>query len=141
MSLVRVAYPTPCGSYRAAAAPVQILIAWALHRFLATPLQWNIASPLSHAWQYDWLCLAEYATTAKLSQITIVLDTMFTVKRRDRKPLLVGDVLHAIHQHLAVTLTCEERRAVGWRRIELLKGRYFSGLTYLGGNQFGLNLQ
>ncbi|KAJ7727264.1 hypothetical protein B0H16DRAFT_1735303 [Mycena metata] len=125
MSLLHVAYPPPCASvaYCAVAAPVQILVAhlgWALHHFLATALQWNVASPLSCTWPYDWIYLADYATTAKLNEITIVVDTTFewrtfTVRRRDRKPLLVGDVLHAIHQHLAMPLTREERRAVTWR--------------------------
>jgi hypothetical protein len=68
-----------------------------------------------------------------------------TVKRHDGGPLLVSDVLKGIHQHLAVQLAPQDlydfpRRPDLRLRVDLLDGRCFAGLKYLGGNQFLLNL-
>ncbi|KAJ7187171.1 hypothetical protein C8R46DRAFT_1025080 [Mycena filopes] len=149
---VRPTFPTAYGMCRAVAATV---VSIGLNRILTTSLYWNVASAIAWSWPSDLWRLAEYATTTRLTEITIVLNLRhnraaqwrtFTVRRRDRKPLLVGDVLNAIHQHLALPLTYEETYALGWpqgpwRRVDLVKGQYFSGLTYLGGSQFGLNLR
>ncbi|KAJ7187164.1 hypothetical protein C8R46DRAFT_1342344 [Mycena filopes] len=149
MSLVqcraRPAFPTTYGMCCAAATLAVVSVG--LNRILTTSLYWDVASAIARSWPSDLWRLAEYATTNRLTELTIVLNLRhnraaqwrtFTVNRHDRKPLLVGDVLNAIHQHLALPLTCEETYALGWphgpwRRVNLVKGQYFSGLTYLGG--------
>ncbi|KAJ6517119.1 hypothetical protein DFH09DRAFT_1332482 [Mycena vulgaris] len=98
--------------------------------------------------------LQQPATSTWLDEITISLPTArahwhtFTVRRKDRGVLLVADVLHAVELHLKIPLTAEEMRYCRtWpynryqSRVDIVKGRrLFSGLTYLGGSRFALNL-
>ncbi|KAJ6632108.1 hypothetical protein B0H10DRAFT_1937807 [Mycena sp. CBHHK59/15] len=158
------------------------------HRSILHPhLDWNTVVPPHQATHRHGTMsgsiimgyhLAQYAASPVCYSMTITFagsiaallsrwDAIY-VERRDRCPLLVGNVLHAIHNHLTKHLTHEEitgladdewdravrsfnlcvsgadRRDGGslvLSRVDLLSGRTrFDGLHHVGGGEFLLAL-
>lgn len=159
------------------------------HRSLLHPhIGWNVATHPLNAVQRNRvrsgsvernIKFGEYATNPLCRSMMITFsstieplvarwDTIY-VERTDCCPLLVGDVLLAVHKHLNTPLTREEicttaadewdrvtrdfsRRVRGARRrgdtgtlvlsrLDFLKGqRKFDGLSYSGGDEFCLSL-
>ncbi|KAJ7123871.1 hypothetical protein C8R43DRAFT_42209 [Mycena crocata] len=133
-------------------------LVYLLHSHLAQALAWNVMfspfharQPGATAWD-DLGWLHDPVTSTYMNEIWIVLGKNwppFPIRRQDGRALLVGDVLNGIHlDHLITPLSDKEMRAYcptsprRLLRIDLLNGgTYFSGLKYLGGNVFELNLQ
>ncbi|KAJ6454254.1 hypothetical protein C8R47DRAFT_1167469 [Mycena vitilis] len=138
--------------YDAYAAPVFV------HRRLCFALVWDILYPSAYAHKSiysrrnGWL--DKLATINGQREMRILLPVggssyesapwaTFLVQRKDGAPLSVRDVLDAIHKHLTRPLQIPGEpsdHSSGCLRLDVLPGRTYSGLKYLGGNAFGLNV-